>query len=370
MSELRGEVAVVGEQKHAGGVAVETSYRIDAFVAGSFYEVHYSETPVGVIACSDAVFRFVEQNVAFALKSHNLAIVFDNVAVCDFCAEFGHYLAVYLDQSLLDEFVGFAARAYAGVAHIFVKTNLLVGVKYGHFVFDAFGARCEALAAAGETVVIVLVRTAVVIVFVVSSLLVLAVVTSLLTVVVTALSVIVVSAVLLTVVVASLTVISALLVVVTSLTVVVTSLVLTVVAVLSVVGTVLAVVAVLSVVRSGLTWLIGALILLCSFSRLLAFGSGMGVGCAFGSGVVVGVLRTVIVVAVVASLIVIRAWLIGPSGTEAVVIGRSAICGCVVAGIETRTCLSTLVGRAERLPDAWALRFLFVRIGIHISWVL
>ncbi len=80
---------------------------------------------------------------------------YSTTSLCDdLGAELGHYLAVDLDQALLDEFVGFAARADAGIAHIFVETDLFVGIGYGHFVFHAFGARSEALATAGESVVV------------------------------------------------------------------------------------------------------------------------------------------------------------------------------------------------------------------------
>lgn len=109
VSEFGGEVAVVGEQKDAGGVAVETAYGIDAFVAGSFHEVHNSEAAVGVVGSGDAVLWFVEKDVAFAFECHNFVIVFYNVAVRNFSSEFGYNLTVYFYEALLDEFIGFAA---------------------------------------------------------------------------------------------------------------------------------------------------------------------------------------------------------------------------------------------------------------------
>ena len=42
--ELRSEVAVVGEQEHAGCVAVEASYRVDALRAHVLHEVHHGLT--------------------------------------------------------------------------------------------------------------------------------------------------------------------------------------------------------------------------------------------------------------------------------------------------------------------------------------
>jgi len=148
--ELGGKVAVVGEQEYACGVAVEASYGVDAFRACAFHEVHDGEASVGVIACGHAVFGLVEQNVALALEGNNLVVVLNHIVVGDFCAEFGYYLTVDLYEALLDKFVGFAARADACVAHVFVEANLFVGIRSFNLVFNAFGAWGEAFSTAGE----------------------------------------------------------------------------------------------------------------------------------------------------------------------------------------------------------------------------
>ncbi len=77
--------------------------------------------------------------------------------MCDLGAKLGHYLTVDFDKALLDIFVGLTARAYTGVAHVFVETYLLVRIGQRHFVFDAFGTRSEALAASGEAGVVAVV---------------------------------------------------------------------------------------------------------------------------------------------------------------------------------------------------------------------
>ena len=70
--------------------------------------------------------------------------------MCNLCAEFCNDLSVNLHETLLDKFVGFATRAYTGIAHELVETNLFVGIGQRHFIFNAFGARSEALATSGE----------------------------------------------------------------------------------------------------------------------------------------------------------------------------------------------------------------------------
>ena len=208
VGELRSQIAVVCEQEYAGSVAVETSHRIDSFGACAFDEIHDSHAAVGIVAGGNAVFRFVEQDVALALHGNNLFIIFYYIVVADFCAEFRNYLSVYLYKSLRDKLVGLAARADAGVAHELVEADLFVGIGNRHLVFDALGAWNKTFAASGEAVVLLLIAAVVVIVVVTLAVVVVAsvltvvissaltviivVVTSVLTVVVSALAVIVV----------------------------------------------------------------------------------------------------------------------------------------------------------------------------------
>ena len=85
--------------------------------------------------------------------------------------QFGHHIAVDLDKSLLDVFIGFATRAYARIGHEFVQTNLFVGIGYRHFVLYALGTRSEALALARERVVFLVVTVLAFTLIVVSALL-------------------------------------------------------------------------------------------------------------------------------------------------------------------------------------------------------
>ncbi len=109
MGELRGEIAVVGEEKHARGVAVESSYRIYPLAACVLDQIKHSETSVGIIAGGHAVFRLVEEHIAFALGSHDFLIIFHHIVSCDLGAELSHYLTIDFHETLCDVFIGFAA---------------------------------------------------------------------------------------------------------------------------------------------------------------------------------------------------------------------------------------------------------------------
>ncbi len=164
MGEFRGKVAVVGQEKHPGRVTVETSHGIYAFVARSLDEIHHCRTAIGVIACSDAVFRLVKQDVTFAFERYNLFIILNNVAVADLCSELSDYLTVDLHKTLLDKFIGLTAGTNSGIAHKFIESYLLVGIGYRHFILYTLWARSEALASSRESSIVILVVIAAVLV--------------------------------------------------------------------------------------------------------------------------------------------------------------------------------------------------------------
>ena len=236
MGQLGREVAVVGEQEDAGGVAVESSHGVDALVTGSLDNIHDGQTAVGVIAGGDAVLGLVEKDVALSFQCHYLVIILDGVVVGNLGAEFCNDLTVDLYEALLDKLVGFAARADTGIGHKLVETDLFVGIGDGHFILDALGTRSKTLSAVGHAkLVLARLRGLAV---VVSALTVIVVISALTVVVVSALAVVVVPALVIVsaltvVVISALGIISTLTVVVSALTVIVVISTLTVIVVIS-----------------------------------------------------------------------------------------------------------------------------------------
>ncbi len=137
MCEFRGEVAVVGEQEHASGVAVESSHGIDSLWTDALDEVHNGLALLRVVACCDAVLRLVEQHIDLLLKVYGFAAELDVVGAEHLRAEFRNHFAVDGDCSVLYVFVGFAAAAYASVGKELVKTDGFVGVDVLLLIFNA-----------------------------------------------------------------------------------------------------------------------------------------------------------------------------------------------------------------------------------------
>ena len=136
MCKLRSQVAIVGEQEHTGGVAVETSYRVDALGAYVLNQIHYGLALLGIVACCHAVLRLVEQHVHFLLKIYRLIVEFDFVGALYLCSEFGNYFSVYRHNACLDELVSLTARANTGVGKELVETYRLVGIYVLLLVLD------------------------------------------------------------------------------------------------------------------------------------------------------------------------------------------------------------------------------------------
>ena len=135
--KLAGHIAIIGEQKHTGGVAVKASYGINTLRARILYEVHHGLALLRVVACSDIILRLVEQNVNLLLNRYRLIMEFYLIRTQHFGAQFGHNGAVYAHYPCLDKLVGLTARAYTRVGQILVQANRLVGVDVFFLIFDA-----------------------------------------------------------------------------------------------------------------------------------------------------------------------------------------------------------------------------------------
>ena len=164
--ELRGEVAVVGEEKHAGGVAVESAYGVDALRTYVLDEVHYGLALLWVIACGDAILRLVEQDINLLLKGYGLVVELYFVGAHYLCSEFCYSFAVHCHHSCLYEFIGFATAAYACVGEELVETDGFVRVEVLLFIFYALfqAVFCIGIVAGGMLTLIALLVAAVVVV--------------------------------------------------------------------------------------------------------------------------------------------------------------------------------------------------------------
>lgn len=146
MCELGGQLSVVSEQKYASSHSVKTTHRVDALIACTFNQVHDSFTVLGVVTGGHAVLGFVEQDIAFLFQSHDLAVIFYDIAIFDFGTKLGYWFTVNSNQALRNEFIGFAARTNSGIGHIFVQPQFIVRAHDRLLILHWLGFRNKTLA--------------------------------------------------------------------------------------------------------------------------------------------------------------------------------------------------------------------------------
>ena len=155
VSQFGGQVAVVGQQEHTGGVTVQAAYGIDTLLTGALHQVEHGGTAVGIVGGGDAVLGLVQEDVALALGGDDLAVELHYVGSGDLGAQFGYDLVVDLHQTGGDTLVGLASGADTGVGHELVQTDRLVGVEVVDDVVYLLGTGDELFAGTGLEAVLV-----------------------------------------------------------------------------------------------------------------------------------------------------------------------------------------------------------------------
>jgi len=138
MSELACQIAIIGEQKHTSGVAVEASYRVNALTTSVLDKFHNRFALLRVIACCNAVLWLVEEHVNLLLYLYWVIVEFHLVGSKHFRTEFGHYIAIYAYHTCLYELIGFASATNACVGKEFVQANRFIWIIVFLFVLDTF----------------------------------------------------------------------------------------------------------------------------------------------------------------------------------------------------------------------------------------
>ena len=122
MCQFGSQVAIVGEQEHTGGIAVQTANGIDALAAGVLHQFHHGLAVLGVIACGNVVLGLVQEHIHLLLHVDGLVVEHHLVAALHLGAEFGYNNTVHLYHTSLNEGICLATAAYTGIGEIAVQT--------------------------------------------------------------------------------------------------------------------------------------------------------------------------------------------------------------------------------------------------------
>ena len=105
MGQFGSQVTVVGEEQHTRRVPIETTYRVDTFVASVLHDVQHRQFCVWIVVGSDAVFWFVQQEVDPLVRGNQLVVDHDLVATENLCSQFADIHTVNRHNTSLDQFV-------------------------------------------------------------------------------------------------------------------------------------------------------------------------------------------------------------------------------------------------------------------------
>ena len=128
MSELGCHVTIVGEKQYTCGVAVETTYGIDALTACVLHEIHHGLALLWVVACRNVVLRFVKKHIHLLLDAYRLVVELHLIGAQHLCSKFSYNLTIYGDYSCLYIFVSLSTAADTCIGKILVEANRLIWV--------------------------------------------------------------------------------------------------------------------------------------------------------------------------------------------------------------------------------------------------
>ena len=136
VSELGCHVTIVGEKQYTCGVAVETTYGIDALTACVLHEIHHGLALLWVVACRNVVLRFVKKHIHLLLDAYRLVVELHLIGAQHLCSKFSYNLTIYGDYSCLYIFVSLSTAADTCIGKILVEANRLIWVVVLLLVLD------------------------------------------------------------------------------------------------------------------------------------------------------------------------------------------------------------------------------------------
>ena len=153
VGEFLREVAVVGQEQDAGGIAVKAADGIDPFGGSGADQIKDRLSPLRIFGRGDIVFWFVQENIYKVVGDRDLfGADFYQVGRVDFGTRLGDEPTVDSNLPLADELSGVAAGADAAIADVLIQWELAGGAGSPPVRCCAVGSRVMRCAAVGSRV--------------------------------------------------------------------------------------------------------------------------------------------------------------------------------------------------------------------------
>ena len=125
MRQLSCQITIIGEQQNAGGVTVQTTYRIDALVASITHDVDHRVTLLRIIGRGDSILRLIEQDIHFTFATNGLTMETNIIRRQHFHAQIIYRHTIDGDHSCLNEIICLTTGTNTCVGKVFIETNRL-----------------------------------------------------------------------------------------------------------------------------------------------------------------------------------------------------------------------------------------------------
>lgn len=166
MCQLGSQVAIVRQQQHTGRIAVQTTYRIDTFLASVLHQVHDSQTLLRIIGGCHTVLRLVQYDINLALDLDLLVVEYHDILTSDLRTQLCYHYVVHLDRTFLDKLIGLTTGTNPSVGQELIQTDRLVRVSQYFLILQLllqaiFGIR---IVSARAAVIVIIIRTTVIVI--------------------------------------------------------------------------------------------------------------------------------------------------------------------------------------------------------------
>ena len=136
MSQFRCQVTVICQKQHTCSITVQTSYRINTLLAGTFHKIHHRLTFLRIVRSRYTILRFVKQHIHLTLNTYRLVVELHFIRTFHLRTQFRYNFTIYRYNSCSDKLIRFTTRADTCIRKELVQTNRFIRISQQFFILD------------------------------------------------------------------------------------------------------------------------------------------------------------------------------------------------------------------------------------------
>ena len=136
MRQLGSQIAIVRQQQYTCRITVQTSHRINSFLASVLYQIHDSQTFLRIIGSCHTVLRLIQDDIHFTLDLNRLVFEQHRILTRNLRSQFSYNLTIYLNNSFLDKFIRLATRTNTCIGQELIQADRFVRICQHFFILQ------------------------------------------------------------------------------------------------------------------------------------------------------------------------------------------------------------------------------------------